>query len=110
MLILSTYRVVLHPSYLQRIFVIFIKERYNFIIPSENSQASGGVSWAELKNREHAQLLCSDRLQAEILITQEQKLYRLKLTITNNQIQPYIFDQESDIHQEQQEHQEQQQQ
>ncbi len=63
MLILSTYRVVLHPSYLQKVFsfIIFIKERYRFTILSEKSRApwrravwaelkSEGVSWAELKS------------------------------------------------------------
>ncbi len=52
MLILSTYRVVLHPSYLQKVFslIIFIKERYRFTILSEKSRAPGGVSWAELKS------------------------------------------------------------
>ncbi len=55
MLILSTYRVVLHPSYLQKVFrfIIFIKERYRFTILSEKSRAPGGVSWAELKSEEH---------------------------------------------------------
>ncbi len=45
MLILSTYRVVLHPSYLQKVFsfIIFIKERYRFTILSEKSRAPGGV-------------------------------------------------------------------
>ncbi len=32
---------------------------------SKNSQATGGVSWAELKSHEHAKLLRRDRLQAE---------------------------------------------
>ncbi len=43
MLILSTYRAVLHPSYLQKVFsfIIFIKERYSFTILSENSWAPG---------------------------------------------------------------------
>ncbi len=43
MLILSTYRVVLHPSYLQKVFsfIIFIKERYSFTILSEKSRAPG---------------------------------------------------------------------
>ncbi len=52
MLILSTYRVVLHPSYLQKVFsfIIFIKERYRFTILSEKSRAPGGVLWAELKS------------------------------------------------------------
>ncbi len=52
MLILSTYRVVLHASYLQKVFsfIIFVKERYSFTILSEKSQAPGGVSWAELKS------------------------------------------------------------
>ncbi len=60
MLILSTYRVVLHPSYLQKgfSFIIFIKERYSFTILSEKSRAPGGVSWAELKSDEH---LSADR-------------------------------------------------
>ncbi len=54
-----TYRVVLHPSYLQRVFscIIFIKEIYNFMILSGNSRAPGGVPWAELKRDEH---LCAD--------------------------------------------------
>ncbi len=45
MLILSTYRVVLHASYLQKVFsfIIFIKERYRFTILSEKSRAPGGV-------------------------------------------------------------------
>ncbi len=45
MLILSTYRVVLHPSYLQKVFsfIIFIKGRYRFTILSEKSRAPGGV-------------------------------------------------------------------
>ncbi len=45
MLILSTYRVVLHPSYLQKVFsfIIFIKERYRFTILSEKSRTPGGV-------------------------------------------------------------------
>ncbi len=44
MLILSTYRVALHPSYLQKVFsfIIFIKERYSFTILSEKSRAPGG--------------------------------------------------------------------
>ncbi len=55
MLILSTYRVVLHPSYLQKVFslIIFIKERDSFTILSENSRAPGGALWAELKSEEH---------------------------------------------------------
>ncbi len=76
MLILSTYRVVLHPSYLQKVFsfIIFIKERYSFTIFSEKKPSSWrravwaelksegvswaelnseGVSWAELKSDEH---------------------------------------------------------
>ncbi len=62
MLILSTYRVVLHPSYLQKVFsfIIFIKERYSFTILSEKSRAPGGVPWAELKSDEH---LSADREQ-----------------------------------------------
>uniref|UniRef100_A0A672RI29 DEAD (Asp-Glu-Ala-Asp) box polypeptide 54 n=1 Tax=Sinocyclocheilus grahami TaxID=75366 RepID=A0A672RI29_SINGR len=50
MLILSTYRVVLHPSYLQKVFslIIFIKERYSFKIlsgkkPSSWRRAVGGA-------------------------------------------------------------------
>ncbi len=55
MLILSTYRVVLHPSYLQKVFsfIIFIKERYSFTVLSEKSRALGGAPWAELKSDEH---------------------------------------------------------
>ncbi len=62
MLILSTYRVVLHPSYLQKVFyfIIFIKERYSFTILSEKSRAPGGTPWAELKSDEH---LSADRQQ-----------------------------------------------
>ncbi len=45
MLILSTYRVVLHPLYIQKVFsfVIFIKERYIFTILSRKKPAPGGV-------------------------------------------------------------------
>ncbi len=45
MLILSTYGVVLHPSYLQKVFsfIIFIKESYRFTILSKKSRAPGGV-------------------------------------------------------------------
>ncbi len=55
MLILSTYRVVLHPSYLQKVFsfIIFIKERCSFTILSGKSRAPGGAPWAELKSDEH---------------------------------------------------------
>ncbi len=62
MLILSTYRVVLHPSYLQKVFtfIIFIKERYSFTILSEKSRAPGSAPWAELKSDEH---LSTDRQQ-----------------------------------------------
>ncbi len=62
MLILSTYRVVLHPSYLQKVFsfIIFVKEIYSFTILSEKSQAPGGALWAELKSDEH---LSADRQQ-----------------------------------------------
>ncbi len=62
MLILSAYRVVLHPSYLQKVFscIIFIKERYSFTILSKKSRAPGGVPWAELKSDEH---LSADRQQ-----------------------------------------------
>ncbi len=40
MLILSTYRVVLHPSYLQKVFsfIMFIKEKYSFTILSEKAE------------------------------------------------------------------------
>ncbi len=64
LLISSTYRVVLYPSYLQKVFsfIIFIKERYSFTILSENSRAPGGVSWAELKSDEH---LSADREQTK---------------------------------------------
>ncbi len=60
MLILSTYKVVLHPSHLQRVFsfIIFIKERYSFTILSENTRAPGGVPWAELKSDEHLSADC----------------------------------------------------
>ncbi len=42
MLILSTYRVVLHPSYLQIVFsfITFIKEQYSFMILSEKKLSS----------------------------------------------------------------------
>ncbi len=55
MLILSTQRVVLHPSYLQKVFsfIRFIKEKYSFTILSKNSSAPGGMPWAELKSDEH---------------------------------------------------------
>ncbi len=55
MLILSTYRVVLHPSCVQTVFslIISIQERYSFTILSENSRAPGGAPWAELKSDEH---------------------------------------------------------
>ncbi len=60
MLILSTYRVVLHPSYLQKVFsfIIFIKKRYSFTIRSENSRAPRGAQWAELKSDEHLSADC----------------------------------------------------
>ncbi len=56
MLILSTYRVVLHPSYLQKVFscIIFLKERYSFMVLSpQKSRAAGDTPWAELKSDEH---------------------------------------------------------
>ncbi len=56
MLILSTYRVVLHPSYLQKVFsfIIFIKERYRFTILSGKKPSSWRHAvWAELKSDEH---------------------------------------------------------
>ncbi len=61
MLISSTYRVVLHPSFLQKVFslIIFIKERYSFTILSEK-WLSGGVPWAKLKSYGH---LSADRQQ-----------------------------------------------
>ncbi len=60
MLILSTYRVVLHPSYLQKVFsfIIFIKERCSFTILSEKSRAPGGAPWLELKSDEHLSADC----------------------------------------------------
>ncbi len=62
MLILSTFRVVLHPSYLQKVFsfIIFIKERYSFTILSEKSRApGGGAPWAELKRDEYLSAITS---------------------------------------------------
>ncbi len=62
MLILSTYRVVLHPSYLQKVFsfIIFIKERYSFMILSEKSRApGGGAPWAEIESDEHLSAITS---------------------------------------------------
>ncbi len=58
MLILSTYRVILHPSYLQWVcsFIIFIKERYSCTILSENRRES--APWAELKSHEHMSANC----------------------------------------------------
>ncbi len=60
MLILSTYKVALHPSYLKRVFsfIIIIKERYSFTILSKNSPAPRGVPWAELKSDEHLSADC----------------------------------------------------
>ncbi len=60
MLILSTYKVALHPSYLQRVFsfIIIVKEIYSFTILSENSPAPGGAPWAELKSDEHLSTDC----------------------------------------------------
>ncbi len=57
----STYRVVLHPSYLQKVFslIIFIKERNSFTILSEK-RLSGGAPWAKLKSYGH---LSVDRQQ-----------------------------------------------
>ncbi len=55
MLISSTYRVVLHPSYLQKVFILII-----FSILSEKSRAPGGAPWAELKSDEY---LRADRQQ-----------------------------------------------
>jgi len=45
MLILSTYRVVLHRSYLRKVFsfIIFIKDTYAVPSLSEKSRAPGGV-------------------------------------------------------------------
>ncbi len=51
MLILSTYRVVLLPSYLQKDLSFRLYE---------NSRAPGGAPWAELKSDEH---LSADRKQ-----------------------------------------------
>ena len=44
MLILSTSRVTMHPSYLRKVFsfIIFIKERYAVPSLSEKSRAPGG--------------------------------------------------------------------
>ncbi len=55
MLILRTCRVVLHPSYLQKVFILIIsiKEKYSFMILSEKSRAPGRAPWAELKSDEH---------------------------------------------------------
>ncbi len=55
MLILSTYRVVLHPSYLQKVFsfIIFIKERYRFTILWKNPSSWRRAVWVELKSDEH---------------------------------------------------------
>ncbi len=55
-----TYRVVLYPSYLQRVFsfIIFIKERDSFKILSEKSQAPGRAPWAELKSDKHLSAYC----------------------------------------------------
>ncbi len=45
MLILSTYRVVLHPSYLQKVFsfIIFIIEDTDLRFSPEKTRATGGV-------------------------------------------------------------------
>ncbi len=67
MLILSTYRAVLHPSYLQKVFsfIVFIKERYSFTILSEKSRAPGcGAQWAELKSDEHLSAITSKHLMS----------------------------------------------
>ncbi len=70
MLVLSTYRVVLHPSYLRKVFnfIIFIKERYSFTILFEKSRAPGGVSWAELKSEgvSWAELKSDEHFQNQI--------------------------------------------
>ncbi len=78
MLILSTYRVVLHPSYLQKVFsfIILIKERYSFMILSENSRAPGGAPWAELKSDEHLSADCQQNSDIWCCFT-----YRLQLWI-----------------------------
>ncbi len=62
MLILSTYRVVLHPSCLQKVFsfIIFIKERCSFTILSKKSRApGGGAPWTELKSDEYLSAIIS---------------------------------------------------
>ncbi len=76
MLILSTYRVVLHPSYLQKVFsfIIFIKERYSFTILSKNSQAPGGAPWAELMIDEHSRVDCQQNTDIWCCFTYHQQL------------------------------------
>ncbi len=71
MLILSTYRVVLHPSYLQKLFsfIIFIKARYSFIILSEKSRAPGGAPWAELKSDEHLSAITKKTHRFDVSLT-----------------------------------------
>ncbi len=60
MLILCTYRVVLHPSYLQRAFsfIGLIKEWYSFMILPKKSRVPGGVPWAKLNIDKHLHADC----------------------------------------------------
>ncbi len=55
MLILSTYRVVLHPSYLQKVFSFIIYKRKIQIYDSLRKKPSSWrrAVWAELKSDEH---------------------------------------------------------
>ncbi len=55
MLILSTYRVVLHPSYLQKVFsfIIFIKEDTDYDPLRKKPSSWRRAVWAELKSDEH---------------------------------------------------------
>ncbi len=85
MLILSTYRVVLHPSYLQKVFsfIIFIKERYSFTILSENSGAPGGVPWAELKSGgvSWAELKSDEHLRNSVAAPKKQTVSTVHITL-----------------------------
>ncbi len=72
MLILSAYRVVLHPSSLQKVFsfIIFIKERNSFTILSKKSSApGGGVPWAELKSDKYLSAITSKHTFDAVSIT-----------------------------------------
>ncbi len=76
MLILSNYKVALHPSYLKKIFsfIIFIKERYRFKI-------LWGTLWAELKSDEH---LRADHQQ-------NKTFYSVSLTVCSYESWPGSF-------------------